>query len=657
MRIGFLKKVLAYKNLPELILVIAGLVSGLCLFQDYGASWDEPDLYKYASQSLKAYSIQDRAQGQFNLDSLLGPDNLRLYGPAYLVMGQVIVNAFDAVLPAILTINLWHFVNYLMFVLGVIIFYRLLKRWFKVETALIAALLFACQPVLFGISWIDPKDIPFMVLFILSIYSGLRLIDNIKASPKSTTTITEAEGKTVSSKKLRILEIITGIFALITLTGWVFNNAIIEGLKQTILGMNSRQPGDLIYKAFSTFAKNNASIPLEAYAGKAAALFSHTLTLLSMILAVPIIVAISLRFYPAWLSRVGMSVKDILHDVFFDKKTNIFSWKMAEIFLFGGLVLGLTTSTRVLGPLAGLLIAIELFRRIQWKSIPLILIYAILAIIITMATWPYLWENTASRFSEVFFHMAENPVGVGVLFRGVVYDSKELPVEYLPWLMAVTLTIPALILCITGLFSFIGGWIKKSLPAETWIMAAWFVVPFGYVLIKRPPMYDNYRHFLFILPALFFFSALVIEKLMTVKWVWLKTAMALILLVPGIAGIIQCHPYEYSYYNELTGGMKGAAGKYEVDYWLTCYRDLTLKTNTLESEADNIFAAFMPDLVRYYADKRFQVFKANDPAYPPGSLVFLPLRRQGLTLYSELPVTYDVISNGVTLCAARRVSR
>jgi hypothetical protein len=238
-----------------------------------------------------------------------------------------------------------------------------------------------------------------------------------------------------------------------------------------------------------------------------------------------------------------------------------------------------------------------------------------------------------------------------------VYDSKELPFEYLPFLMAVTLTIPALILCITGLFSFVGDWIKKSLPVETWIMAAWFLVPFGYVLVTRPPMYDNYRHFLFILPAIFFFGALVIERLMATKWFWAKAVMVLIILVPGIAGIIQCHPYEYSYYNELTGGMKGAAGRYEVDYWLTCYRDLTLKANTLDNEADNIFAAFMPDLVRYYADKRFQVFKANDPTYPPGSLVFLPLRRQGLTLYPELPVTYDVISNGVTLCAARRVSQ
>jgi hypothetical protein len=311
----------------------------------------------------------------------------------------------------------------------------------------------------------------------------------------------------------------------------------------------------------------------------------------------------------------------------------------------------------VLISLAGLFMSLELFRRSKWKSIAALAIYAILTILVTVVTWPYLWENTALRFSEVFLHMAENPVGVGVLFRGMVYDSKQLPIEYFPWLMAITLTIPAVLLSIAGLFIFVTKWIKKTLPADTWVMAAWFLVPFGYALVKHPPMYDNYRHFMFILPALFFFCALAVDFLMKINFSWAKSIIAIVIVMPGIIGIIQCHPYEYSYYNELTGGMNGAAGNYEVDYWLTCYRDLTMQVNSQEKEADAIFAAFMPDLVRYYADTRFQIFKANDPTYPPGSLVFLPLRREGLTMYSELPEAYRITHNGVVLCAARRVEK
>jgi hypothetical protein len=653
-----LKKILNYRYISELFLVIFGLISGLCLFRNYGASWDEPDLYKYATQSLSAYSIHDRAEGQFNLDSLLGPDNLRLYGPAYLVAGQIIVNIVQTLNTGIPAIDLWHLLNYLMLVLGIVFFYRLLHRWFDTWPAFISSLLFATQPLLFGIAWIDPKDIPFMVLFIISIYTGLSLADRTELVFKSTPAVRNSgEVVTLAPGWMKTLGIVSAILSFLSAVGWIFKPSILVGMNHTILGMSNRPADDLLLKTFSSIARNSNAIPLETYAAKAGQIFSNSLIAISILAGVFILLTVSIRLYPGWISGTSRFTVNVLNTVFLSKPANRLNWTVIASFLMASLVLGLTTSTRVLGPFAGLLISIELFRQIKWKSIPLIVIYGFLAVLVTIAAWPYLWENTAGRFGEVFLHMAENPVGVGVLFRSIVYDSKELPLEYLPWLMIITLTIPAVILCITGFFNFVSDWGKKNLPAETWIMAAWFLVPFGYVLVNHPPMYDNYRHFLFILPAVFFFGGLVVNRLMKVTWPWIKAVVVLIILVPGIVGIIQSHPYEYTYYNELVGGMTGAAGKYEVDYWLTCYRDLTLQVNSNEKDADNIFAAFMPDLVRYYADKRFIVFKANDPSYPPGSLIFLPLRRQSLTLYSELPEAYSVVHNGVTLCAARRSAR
>jgi hypothetical protein len=42
--------------------------------------------------------------------------------------------------------------------------------------------------------------------------------------------------------------------------------------------------------------------------------------------------------------------------------------------------------------------------------------------------------------------------------------------------------------------------------------------------------------------------------------------------LPGIVGIIQGHPYEYVYYNQLVGGTEGAFRRFEMEYWLTSYR-------------------------------------------------------------------------------------
>ncbi len=647
-----------WRFLPELILIVAGLILGLSLFRNYGASWDEPDLYRYAAQSLQAYSIRDRMEGQFSLDSLLGPDNLRLYGPAYLVFGQLIVNLLQTIVVSFPTIDLWHLINFLFFIPGVLLFYRLLNRWFSPVTSFITVSLFASQPVVFGISWIDPKDIPFMVLFIASIYFGIILVDKVDTILKTQIIYKDsATGRPVPKYWINIFNISSGILTILSVAGWVFKQYIVNSLQQTILGMNSRLDGDLVLRAFNFLANNRESIPLQTYSEKAVSIFSSSLSILSVVTLSIGLLTISFWIFPAWISRLGFFTGSILKIVFTNPSKSSVNWNMIGWIFIAGLVLGITTSTRVLGPMAGLLIAVELFRRVRWKSLPVIFFYALAAIVVTFISWPYLWQNTTERFFEVFFHMAENPVGVGVLFRGVVYDSKQLPVDYLPWLMAVTLTIPAVLTGLAGfVLLFVRFW-KKMIPTESWLMCAWFLIPFGYVLITRPPMYDNYRHFLFILPPFFFLCAATIDRLMSLNHVWIKAVIALLLVIPGISGIALNHPYEYSYYNELAGGIKGAAGKYELDYWLTCYRELTIKVNHQEEEADNIFVAFIPDLVRYYADNRFQVFKANDPSYPPESLIFLPIRREGLTLYSDLPVAFDVQHDGVTFCAARRVAR
>ena len=52
--------------------------------------------------------------------------------------------------------------------------------------------------------------------------------------------------------------------------------------------------------------------------------------------------------------------------------------------------------------------------------------------------------------------------------------------------------------------------------------------------------------------------------------------------------MINLHPLEYLYYNSLVGGLKGAFGKYETDYWGNSLRAGTewLATDYLKSGAE-----------------------------------------------------------------------
>jgi hypothetical protein len=44
------------------------------------------------------------------------------------------------------------------------------------------------------------------------------------------------------------------------------------------------------------------------------------------------------------------------------------------------------------------------------------------------------------------------------------------------------------------------------------------------------------------------------------------------------------HPYEYIYHNELVGGVRGAYGRYETDYWVAGMREAVewLKSNEIK---------------------------------------------------------------------------
>ena len=46
-------------------------------------------------------------------------------------------------------------------------------------------------------------------------------------------------------------------------------------------------------------------------------------------------------------------------------------------------------------------------------------------------------------------------------------------------------------------------------------------------------------------------------------------AAAIIAALAWNAGtLVRLHPYQYLYYNPLVGGLEGAAGRYDTDYWV-----------------------------------------------------------------------------------------
>lgn len=142
------------------------LLVGLFTFDDYGQSWDEPDIYRYGEYSLNSYQFFFNPKALPEFDT-----NLNLYGPAYfMIVASVARNATNP-------IQIWHLMYFITFLIGGYVFYLFSKRWLSSISALGITLLFVTQPLLWGHAFINPKDIPFMVFFMTSIFLGFEMAD------------------------------------------------------------------------------------------------------------------------------------------------------------------------------------------------------------------------------------------------------------------------------------------------------------------------------------------------------------------------------------------------------------------------------------------------------------------------------------------------
>ncbi len=153
------------------------------------------------------------------------------------------------------------------------------------------------------------------------------------------------------------------------------------------------------------------------------------------------------------------------------------------------------------------------------------------------------------------------------LFEGQRIFNK--PWYYEPKLIAITA--PLAVLAGFGL-SLLLAWFKKSKLELSMVLVLGFVTiaPAAYAIYKGSYVYNGWRHFIFVYPSLLALAIL--------GWYWLsqffgqRIQVILFCLIglsfskPAIWSI-KNHPYEYLYFNELVGGIQGANGQYELDYW------------------------------------------------------------------------------------------
>ena len=417
-------------DIKILILAAIIIIIGIVITPDYGISWDEPDNATYGQQALHTYLTFDPPEEWHS--------NLESKGPFYMAFSVGFSSVLSRVIPNWSEIEGLHFSYYVSFPLAVIAFYTLAKKIGGQSGALAASFLFATQPLLFGHAFINPKDIPFMSFFLITMSFGTTSIEHIQSE--------------------------------------------------------------------QSFSKSR------------------------------------------WL-----------------------------IVIATGITLGLTTSLRVIGAFAFLLLFMWGFYRCGRKFLlPSITIMGVASLTV-YASWPYLWAHPIRNLIESLIITLNFPWDNLVLYRGLVYPVDELPWHFLPFITLIQLTEPLLLLGTIGGLLMITSLLKKRVAGASAIFIIyflWIAIPYGFALTTGSRVYDNSRQFLFALPPIALFTAPAFRKFFDlVKKQWLQAAFVVLMIFPGLFGIFRLHPYEYIYYNALVGGVRGAYRTYELDYWGTSYRD------------------------------------------------------------------------------------
>jgi hypothetical protein len=169
-----------------------------------------------------------------------------------------------------------------------------------------------------------------------------------------------------------------------------------------------------------------------------------------------------------------------------------------------------------------------------------------------------------------------------VLFEGREIHVTELPRRYMVEWLAITLPEIVLLGLALGLISILARASKGELRLDSEktrtlglvILAA--VFPIAYIAVRRPIVYDGMRHILFVLPCLAALAAhalVVAFERLGPRARKLSLGAGGVYLIYHLAILVHLHPHEYVYFNRLAGGLPGAYGRYETDYWGNSYRE------------------------------------------------------------------------------------
>jgi hypothetical protein len=200
---------------------------------------------------------------------------------------------------------------------------------------------------------------------------------------------------------------------------------------------------------------------------------------------------------------------------------------------------------------------------------------------VMVSTWPWALLDPIRRpwialgnMSRYKLHERRMP------FAGEWMKTTEPRWDYLPHYFGLNLPLVVLALVLVAVGLVAHAWWRRRLDIPqrntVLVLAMAIMAPPTYVIVLRSIVYDGMRHVLFLVPPIAVVAAIgavLLARRLSGAW---RVALA-ITLAAGVARQIvamrELHPHQYIYFNEIIGGLPGAYGNYDTEYYGNSYKE------------------------------------------------------------------------------------
>jgi len=286
--------------------------------------------------------------------------------------------------------------------------------------------------------------------------------------------------------------------------------------------------------------------------------------------------------------------------------------------------------------------------------------------------WPASHRAPFSLPFEALSGFTKHPFIWATLFRGEYVPPNPSPWDYLPGYFLVQL--PDVLWLILGIGAVMLAvylatprlrrtlWNWRGACVALLLFAVLF--PPTYAILREATIYDGLRHFLFLLPPLCVLAS--VAALNLLRWLFERSKPAayatLAVLGLGVLAVVvemvQLHPYQYVYFNRMSGGLQAAATQYETDYYAHSFKELgeTLADRLWETERDRYLdgdyeissCRIMPYVLMEHMPANFTFAGGRESHFYAG------YRRAGcIDHFTDLPLIVAVERQGVALNVVR----